>query len=65
VTLLRPAVAADVPRLAEIELEAGALFRTVGLDEVAVHDADPDELRAFVDAAGPGSSRPTARSAAT
>jgi GNAT superfamily N-acetyltransferase len=41
----RPAVEADLPVLVRIEVEAGALFRTVGLDEVAEHPVHEDDYR--------------------
>lgn len=42
---IRPAVEADLPLLVRIEVEAGALFRTVGLDEVADHPVHEDDFR--------------------
>ncbi|HET7357377.1 MAG TPA: GNAT family N-acetyltransferase [Nocardioidaceae bacterium] len=42
---IRPAVEADLPLLVRIEVEAGALFRTVGLDEVADHPVHEDDYR--------------------
>ena len=42
---IRPAIEADLPLLVRIEIEAGQLFRTVGLDEVAEHPVSEDELR--------------------
>jgi len=42
---IRPAVEADLPLLVRIEVEAGALFRTVGLGEVADHPVHEDDYR--------------------
>jgi predicted N-acetyltransferase YhbS len=42
---IRPATEADLPLLVRIEVEAGQLFRTVGLDEVAEHPVSEDEYR--------------------
>jgi len=42
---IRPAIEADLPLLVRIEVEAGQLFRTVGLDEVAEHPVAEDEYR--------------------
>ncbi|HEX2578342.1 MAG TPA: GNAT family N-acetyltransferase [Aquihabitans sp.] len=45
--LVRPAVAADVARLTAIELAAGALFRDVGMDDIAADEGqDPATLEA-------------------
>ena len=46
---IRPAVEADLPSLVRIEVEAGALFRTVGLDEVAGHPVHEDDYRPGLD----------------
>jgi len=45
---IRPAVEADLPLLVRIEVEAGALFRTVGLDEVADHPVHDGEVAGYV-----------------
>jgi hypothetical protein len=42
---IRPAIEADLPLLVRIEVEAGQLFRTVGLDEVAEHPVAEDDYR--------------------
>ncbi|HEX8970872.1 GNAT family N-acetyltransferase [Oryzihumus sp.] len=42
---IEPAAAADLPRLVRLEIEAGQLFHTVGLHEVAEHDATVEELQ--------------------
>jgi GNAT superfamily N-acetyltransferase len=50
--VIRPAARSDLPRLQEIEVAAGELFRALGMDVVA--DDDPfsiEELERYVDAA--------------
>lgn len=48
--VIRPAVDGDVSRLIAIELDAGEMFRSVGLDAIADEEADdPDTLQAHVD----------------
>ena len=42
---VRPATPSDLETLAALEVEAGQLFRSVGLPEVAAHDPDLDGLR--------------------
>lgn len=48
--MIRPAIDADVPTMMAIELDAGEMFRTVGLDAIADEETDdPEALRAYVD----------------
>lgn len=47
---IRLATARDVQRLVEIEVEAGALFRTVGMTEAAEDVPDAGELREAIEA---------------
>ena len=42
---IRPATPSDLDTLAALEVEAGQLFRSVGMPEVAEHDADLEGLR--------------------
>lgn len=42
---IRPAVEADLPRLVEVEVAAGQLFRTVGMPEVAGDVPQVSDLR--------------------
>lgn len=47
---IRPATDADLLRLAEVEVEAGQVFRTVGMAEVAEAVPDMSDLRLAVEA---------------
>ena len=48
---IRPAVTDDIPAMANLERDAGALFRTVGLDEVASDELpDAGDLQPHIDA---------------
>ena len=42
---IRPATPSDLDTLAALEVEAGQLFRSVGMPEVAEHDPGLEELR--------------------
>ena len=42
---IRPATPSDLDTLAALEVEAGQLFRSVGMPEVADHDPGREELR--------------------
>ncbi|MGZ4743112.1 MAG: GNAT family N-acetyltransferase [Oryzihumus sp.] len=42
---IEPAAAADLPHLVRLEVDAGQLFHTVGLHEVAKHEATVEELQ--------------------
>jgi ribosomal protein S18 acetylase RimI-like enzyme len=42
---IRPAAEVDLPRLVEVEIEAGQVFRTVGMPEVADSVPDISQLR--------------------
>ena len=43
--LIDPAAAADLPHLVRLEVEARQLFHTVGLHEVADHEATVEQLQ--------------------
>ncbi len=45
---IRLAQPSDLPALAQIELNAGELFKTVGLDKLAGDFADPDFVASFI-----------------
>jgi GNAT superfamily N-acetyltransferase len=47
---VRPATEADLARLVEVEVEAGQLFRTVGMDEVAEDVPEVSGLRECLEA---------------
>lgn len=49
---IRRAQLSDLPALAQIELNAGELFKTVGLDQLAGDFADPDFVASFIRSEG-------------
>lgn len=45
---IRPALLSDLPAFALVERNAGALFKTIGLDNLADDAADPDFVASFI-----------------
>ncbi len=49
---IRNAQSGDVPAFAQVEINAGELFKTIGLDDLAGDFSDPDFVTSFVQTGG-------------